>query len=647
MIPLKLKSMKLLTAVLILICMSQVYILYNSSYYRGLGQISFFDKSTASTTYQQLLKIGESQNLRKLPLSQRCDSYFDQLYLLDENWNIGEIKELEYSFDVHDELKYYLKAYEELEEQYKKEEKPIDQEMAKQVFQKLKLSVDTNLLIEERLKNSVGHLRIYGTCYVKHENFREHSRCLDIESRLFPWMTFESPIFERWDGTVLNEFPQMSKYYKYKGMGKVRKQLQTPADSCFIYNFRNQLNGKGIVLSIADQLVDELINLIKVLRFMRNDLPIQFVHKGDLSFESKKKLTDICRNDIHLKNSYVIDFAPQEVWFVDANRCFLPAYYHNFDHFANKWIAVIFNSFEDMIFMDTDSVPFIKPEEFFELGEYQKKGLFFFKDRTSLTPIPEQFKQLYLKMFPTELELSLFEIATASEKTFSNRLLAHKLRHSMESGVVVMNRRKKLLGILVAVHIQFWGPLTQHIHGEKEIFWLSQSIAGNEDYEFNANSAGAVGVLEPESGKFPEHVVGIQPAHVAGDNQTLLWINSGVKNCKKEESLDYDFNALPHWKDKFSSKTQLKEFYDSAIDIKSVVIPPETYKKWPNDQEAPEEGWQQRVDYGCAGYMWAAYSKVGGSKITDQETFGQVVKFDQEQMSYYNKIAKVWITDME
>ncbi|MCB6698784.1 alpha-1,3-mannosyltransferase family protein, partial [Erysipelatoclostridium ramosum] len=44
-------------------------------------------------------------------------------------------------------------------------------------------------------------------------------------------------------------------------------------------------------------------------------------------------------------------------------------------------LALTFSSFETPILMDSDTVPFVSIEKFYELKEFQKTGVQFFKDR--------------------------------------------------------------------------------------------------------------------------------------------------------------------------------------------------------------------------------------------------------------------------
>lgn len=211
----------------------------------------------------------------------------------------------------------------------------------------------------------------------------------------------------------------------------------------------------------------------------------------------------------------------------------------------------------------------------------------------------------------------------------------------MESGIVVLNKRKHLSGILAAIQLQFWKPISKYTHGDKELFWLGQLLAGDENFEFNENHAGAIGEIRKNDYNLADSIVGIQPAHVANNERQLLWVNSGLEVCKRHTWKE-DFEKIEQYKKKFKSEEELKTYYTDSISLRSVIIPPSALKQYPNEAREPERGWDQRKEFGCDEYYWGAYSRVG-PESEDPETIGKVIIFNEEEVEKYNKLLKIWV----
>ena len=77
------------------------------------------------------------------------------------------------------------------------------------------------------------------------------------------------------------------------------------------------------------------------------------------------------------------------------------------------------------------------------------------------------------------------------------------------------------------------------------MFWLSLSIIGDENYQFNSHPAAAIGQLttyqervktfeNPPSSFKSQEICANHPAHISDeDNHTLLWFNSGFQFCNQ------------------------------------------------------------------------------------------------------------------
>ncbi|ODQ64131.1 hypothetical protein NADFUDRAFT_47409, partial [Nadsonia fulvescens var. elongata DSM 6958] len=466
-------------------------------------------------------------------------------------------------------------------------------------------------LDKEKIYNSVSRLRIYGKCFLDNEistfaatksedkNQEKQARadtdtktdhkegkdeenssvgCNEVERRLFPMFSHELPEFKRWDGTELSDIPIMSNYVSIDGKPKTSLIFTEVAHNkayCFWKALKSKFNGRGIVISAEERHVHDLVRLIKVLRDLRNELPIQVIHKGDLSAAAQDEIIRASRGE---NKKY-----PQELWFVNVHRTIESKGHQYFHSYSNKWLATLFNSFDEMVMMDADTVPFISPKEFFSLNSgYEQTGALFFKDRETSETVPDADISFYSQLMPTQTETDFFGIPQLTDFTFKNAFFspARRARHFMESGVVVMRRTSHLMPLLISVHLQIWKASSEPVHGDKELFWLGQAVAGSESYTFNDFPAAAIGLIEEESeqnGKPRRQVCSIQPAHfsasaASGHHSRLLWVNSGLQTCKVT-SWNSDYEKENRLRELYPSVEELKNFYESPLKINGALVP--------------------------------------------------------------------------
>lgn len=488
-----------------------------------------------------------------------------------------------------------------------------------------------SLFSQRHIIKSVRYLRIYGHCFVRRPSPIDELDIGEIERRLFPAFTQKLPTFYRWNGTSIEEFPVLGTYSSTeKALGE-----RTASSAAFWYRVKENFNGRGIVISMGMNGVDEVKRLIKVLRVLKNTLPIQIVHKGDISESSIKEVIDAGRGHLNIngKDQPFESQYPQDIWFVNAERSLKSESLNLFNRFSNKWLASLFNSFEEMILMDTDAVPFIEPEKFFDAQEYKETGAYFFKDR----PIGEFLKSSDLKFFkkllPQEKEYSTFDIPHLTGMTFENDFMKSAYKHLMESGIVIMKRSSHLPGLLISATMQLWREVSEPIYGDKELFWLGQSISGNEEYRFNQNTAGAIGTFNKDESSNADYICSTQIAHFSKDLQ-LLWTNGGLRNCKKGTSqIDFDKNKF--LRKKYKSVTDLKNYYESPIEVNGAIMTHRQKLSMLQKLRGTRSGYQKCSKMGCIGYVWCAYYH-----SDDKEDIA--MHFTDGEISKINSLINVW-----
>ena len=101
-------------------------------------------------------------------------------------------------------------------------------------------------------------------------------------------------------------------------------------------------------MTIADAHIDYCIRLIHLLRYLKTHF--QF-----------KSSTPAMTYQLHPNpaSPSVSDFdglPQQNITLVNVTPAIKPQYLHKFNEFGNKILAILFNTFEEMIFIDADAI---------------------------------------------------------------------------------------------------------------------------------------------------------------------------------------------------------------------------------------------------------------------------------------------------
>ncbi|ODV58554.1 alpha-mannosyltransferase [Ascoidea rubescens DSM 1968] len=480
--------------------------------------------------------------------------------------------------------------------------------------------------------------------------------------KLFPFLSGKLPTITRYDGEKINFSLTVDKNKKINNNNNNNNNnkdndrdndkdilnfgnfnlAKSNSNTCFTKSLRNSFSGKGIAISASDKFYPDLIGLIKVLRALGNTLPIQIVHKNDLSLPFQNKLIKLARSD-NLKKYLDLEFPKQELYFVNVEDCISDNYKSYFDGFSNKLLALFFNSFNEIILLDTDTVLFVDPNEFFEFEDYKKNGAFFFKDREYELRFDYKVDlEFFEKLMPNDLDEFFFNINLITNKTKKNRFMSG-LKHYMESGVVIINKKTHFKSLINSLTLSTVPQFMGKIWGEKELFWLSSSIMGDESYSFNNIGAVAIGELslpEQRPNSKSREVCSTHPGHISSeDSKTLLWINSGFKTCKKEGSEVVDM-TLDSFKNKYESVEDLKSYYETPLRITGAILPPDASNEFLNNLGEPSRGW--RMFESCNGYLWCGFNVAGGNTQNPQAV-GKVVEYNEEEQQFFDFLGELWI----
>lgn len=641
--------------------------------------------TTRSSAYDEVLSsISMYDFLKQYLFDQRCLIYFNHLLKSDPDWLIHPNEVVSYDktafqlFEKYKETrqKDHRKLVEEAEKAGRPAPEPLSDTQIRHDYQKLWKEVEGS---EQRLHDFLAHVRIFDKCYVQSQNkaiyrndtsyvrrqqyflsknveyladpdevvggsiYRDKVLCSQIESKVFPWLTMEYPEFTRYNGEKAY-FPG-NNYRVHENKG------------CFLNEFKNRLNGKGIVMTFNDDHVDDAIRLIKVLRFLGNRYPIQIVYHSKLNELSKAHIVKAAR--IKYEN-----YPTQDLWFVDASRAIEPQFIGKFNGFANKIMATLFNSFEEMVFLDADTVLLQHPDFLFKLKKYINSGTMFYKDRSTFNFRERENSVLFHKLMPSLDDGFVFNINQIKNKTLDNEFFLG-FENYMESGLVVINKKKHFIQPFMMSVLNFYQPITARLYGDKELFWLSLVLAGDENYEFDDNFAAAIGEMTPETERHKDinqiksfkskELCSSHPSHISDtDNQTLVWFNSGFRFCgnvDKGVKFQEEFNNNRRFT-KYKTVKEFETFFRSKLKILHAIIPPfdRNREKAKNLEHEPEAAWHM-MNY-CKNYLWCAYSSLGGYFEQDGETKsnlieGTVIKFSDEQIKHIDEVGDVWMMETE
>lgn len=123
-------------------------------------------------------------------------------------------------------------------------------------------------------------------------------------------------------------------------------------------------------------------------------------------------------------------------------------------HYQLKSLAILFSSFAEVLYLDSDSIPLVDPStELFTTEPYKSSGLVIWPDFWISTESPLFYTIAGLPQFPSNLPKS-----------------------SSEAGQILINKRTHLKSLLLAIYYNIYGP--DHYYP-----LLSQGVLGQGDKE--------------------------------------------------------------------------------------------------------------------------------------------------------------------
>jgi alpha 1,2-mannosyltransferase len=137
-------------------------------------------------------------------------------------------------------------------------------------------------------------------------------------------------------------------------------------------------------------------------------------------------------------------------------------------HYQLKSLSILFSSFAEVLYLDSDSIPLVDPlTKLFSTEPYKSSGLVIWPDFWVSTESPLFYTIAGLPTFPSDLPKS-----------------------SSEAGQLLINKRTHLKTLLLAIYYNIYGPdyyyplLSQGVlgQGDKETFLAAALVAGESYY---------------------------------------------------------------------------------------------------------------------------------------------------------------------
>ncbi|CCH57865.1 hypothetical protein TBLA_0A00640 [Henningerozyma blattae CBS 6284] len=623
-------------------------------------------------------------DFNELLLQDRCNFYFRELYNLNTDWS-NDYHRLK--FDIYEETDF-------------KQENLGDNQLLndKEIIRIFNKKNDVKLALQR--------LRIYDRCFIQNDNLdirgifndsiipskniqqKKHikrdlqERALnkrdminkdnykefdiwDFEKRMFPFL-------KKFDEKSIKEFiPNIIYGSKTLPRGKIpiltddtrlKAKLSDftydPSKSFWSnWNFMSHnIARRGISMCIGDGQLKLALKLITTLRYSGNTLPIQIImKKGELSKGSIEKLIFAAQgNNFKFridKDEYkpASSYMPQEILFTDITDLLDPEFLNDFQWFKNKWLASIFNVFEENIFLDADVVPYVDLNFFFNTKEYNETGTIFFKDRSfeqintekcdafleSINPLLPEGK--YFDNHPyidTEYVSSECEYLLNPTEAVYKNFFINRNQHQMEAGLYAVDMRSHIIPLIVGMTLHML-PVATCSYGDKEFFWLG-FLASGHSYAFHPMNVATVGYykqLHNTGDKIVDKVCSTQIAHMDTDYR-MLWTNAGASVCKKPEDSQVDWERKgSKWpKDVCNSAKEIEDYYNSPVD-----------PRWAMVSKGESSGWERLSD-SCQGYMWCAFRQKSRKEFSYDEYTekGHLVEYTGEEYEHIKTINFVW-----
>ncbi|KAJ3324247.1 hypothetical protein HDV06_000286 [Boothiomyces sp. JEL0866] len=275
-------------------------------------------------------------------------------------------------------------------------------------------------------------------------------------------------------------------------------------------DMRDSFEGTGLVICAGNHQTNLAISTLRMIRDVHGSkIPFEVFYNGDgdLSKANREKFEKV-------PNTKTVDI--QSI--LDNNHIKIGGW-------AIKSFALLASSFNKAMLIDADVVFLQSPDVLFNGKLFEKHGALFFHDR-SLYSHGDETLNWFKSLMPDPM----------SEYASKLRVFKGTTAHEQESGVVLINKRENMLGLLATcvLNVDNYREIAyKRVFGDKETFWVGfESI--EEKYIFNPRYPGAAGEVAEIEGEFKYEICARQLLHV-DENSLPVWINGGIAISKYDK----------------------------------------------------------------------------------------------------------------
>lgn len=591
--------------VIVLVLTIHVFQKFNTAQAEDVPQEPF-NMIQARTTYSNPVydKIG-SKYIQKLTIEDKCSTYFKNLRDINTGGPGAEIIDLEFiqSFDfdktIYQRETWFKQAKRKLRKELRAQHQRYNSGKEYILWDQFDKEVAALSEYENRVVQEFSHKRVFGKCYLSRDELLtkdEENICSEFEKKLYPWLSTKSfPTFENWKKEKL-EVGQVPIF----DSNKLSSDSEKDPLRCHMAHWKNISNGKGIVIPILPEIskskqVSNILKLIKVIRVLKSNLPIQILYLGNtLSKSDKASMVYEARTErrglpgsfnnylqlVDNEHPYTptMDYPKQDIWFVDIKSVYnkyqhpLVAKSHQYNSASFMLsLASIFNSFEEFVLLDHQVVPL--EDDFANVllnsQQYKEHGQYFFKLPYRQKPIRKRHRagfdevnDLMKKyLMPSKLDSQNFGLKRRSSDSDTNVVLNDKVPRVLDNSMIVINKSKHLLGLLLSCNLQIYKILDARFEVPlgslfSDFLWMGMEVSGiTTNLNFNRHYGAAAGVLTPLENR-PYDVLTTSHELCSSswvqiselDDHTLIYTTSHQLENWEEETFQKDIE------DKFTTK---------------------------------------------------------------------------------------------
>lgn len=220
-------------------------------------------------------------------------------------------------------------------------------------------------------------------------------------------------------------------------------------------------NTKGIISTAGGSYLPVLVISLRMLRRTGSELPVEVFLADDDEYESF--ICDVVLPSLNARCvvlSHILDAVPRVM---------------QIEKYQFKLFAMLFSSFEEILFIDADSFPLLPPEILFTNEPFKSKNMVTWPD-----------------FWASTVSSYYYQIASLPTPEPGTRP-----RQSSESGEVLLSKKSHAKTLLLATYYNLWGPnyyyplLSQGAAGEgdKETFVAAATVLNEPYYQVNEDIA--------------------------------------------------------------------------------------------------------------------------------------------------------------